>query len=115
MKLIIATIQPTKLQAVREALTKIEVTRMTITDTLGYGRQRGHTELFRGLEYRAELLRKIQLEIVVNDDFLERTIDAIEASARTGAEGNIGDGKVFVLPACEAIRISDGYRGPGAV
>ena len=115
MKTIIAVIQPTKLQAVHEALEKIEVSRMTICDAQGFGRQRGQTELYRGHEYTATLLRKIALEIVVNDDFLERTIETIMNVARTGPEGTIGDGKVFVLPADEAIQVDDGFRGPGAV
>ena len=115
MKQIIAIIQPTKLSAVREALQKIEVTRMTVCDAQGFGRQRGRTELYRGHEYTATLLRKITLEIIVNDDFLQRTIDTIVNVARTGPEGTIGDGKIFVLPAEEAIQVDDGTQGPGAV
>ena len=115
VKLVIAIIQPTKLNAVREALEKIEVTRMTVCDAQGFGRQRGRTELYRGHEYTATLLRKIALEVVVNDDFLQRTVDTITSVARTGPEGTIGDGKIFVLPAEEAIQVDDGFRGPGAV
>lgn len=115
MKLIIAIIQPTKLDAVREALEKIEVSRMTVCDAQGFGRQRGRTELYRGHEYTAVLLRKIALEVVVNDDFLKRTVETIMNVARTGPEGTIGDGKIFVLPANEAIQVDDGFRGPGAV
>ncbi len=115
VKLVIAVIQPTKLTAVREALEKVEVTRMTICDAQGFGRQRGRTELFRGHEYTARLLRKVVLEIVVNDDFLERTVNTIIKVARTGPEGQIGDGKIFVVPAEAAIQIDDGYCGPGAV
>lgn len=115
MKLVIAIIQPTKLKAVREALQKIEVTRMTVCDAQGFGRQRGRTELYRGHEYSTTLLRKIALEIVVNDDFLERTVETITAVARTGPEGTIGDGKIFVLPAETAVQMDDGGRGPGAV
>ncbi len=115
MKTIIAVIQPTKLKAVHEALEKIEVSRMTICDAQGFGRQRGQTELYRGHEYTATLLRKIAIEIVVNDDFLQRTIETIMNVARTGPEGTIGDGKVFVLPTEEAIQVDDGFRGPGAV
>ncbi len=77
MKMIIAIIQPTKLGAVREALIKIGVERMTVCDSQGFGRQRGHTEFYRGVEYKTHLLRKIALEIAVNDDFLDRTIDTI--------------------------------------
>jgi nitrogen regulatory protein P-II 2 len=115
VKLVIAIIQPTKLNAVREALEKIEVTRMTVCDSQGFGRQRGRTEMYRGHEYSTRLLRKVVLEIVVNDDFLERTVNTIIGVARTGPEGTIGDGKIFVLPAGQAIQISDGFRGLGAV
>jgi nitrogen regulatory protein P-II 1 len=115
VKLVIAIIQPTKLNAVREALEKIEVTRLTVCDAQGFGRQRGRTEMYRGHEYTTSLLRKIALEIVVNDDFLERTVNTIIQVARTGPEGNIGDGKIFILPALEAFQIADGAHGPGAV
>jgi nitrogen regulatory protein P-II 2 len=115
VKLVIAIIQPTKLNAVREALEKIEVTRLTVCDAQGFGRQRGRTEMFRGHEYTTTLLRKIALEILVNDDFLERTVNTIISVARTGPEGNIGDGKIFIVPALEAIQVGDGHRGPGAV
>jgi nitrogen regulatory protein P-II 1 len=115
MKMVIAIIQPTKLSAVREALAKIGVTRMTVCDAQGYARQRGQTGMYRGNEYKTNLLRKISLEIVVNDDFLDRTIETVAHVARTGPEGNIGDGKIFVLPAEEAIEISPVTRGPEAV
>lgn len=115
MKLVIAIIQPTKLEPLREALDKIGVERMTVCDAQGYGRQRGRTEMYRGHEYKTNLLRKIELEILVNDDFLERTVDCIMNVARTGPEGNIGDGKIFVMPAEQSIRISDCIRGPEAV
>ena len=115
MKLVIAIIQPTKLNAVREALERIEVTRMTVCDAQGFGQQRGRREIYRGQEYKTTLLRKIALEIVVNDDFLERTLETITSVARTGPEGTIGDGKIFVLPALEAIQVNDGFHGPGAV
>ncbi len=115
MKLVVAIIQPTKLDAVQQALSRIDVQRMTVCDAMGYARQRGHTETYRGHEYKANLLRKIALEIAVNDDFLDKTIACLEEVARTSPEGHIGDGKVFVLPMEEAIQISDGYRGKGAV
>lgn len=115
MKLIIAVIQPTKLSAVREALTKIEVTRMTVCDAQGYGQQRGRTAMYRGYEYHTQLLRKVELHIVVNDDFVDRTLAAIETVARTGPEGTIGDGKMLVVPVHEAIDIANATRGPGAV
>lgn len=115
VKMVIAIIQPPKLDAVKEALDKIEVLRMTVTEVQGFGQQRGRTATYRGHEYHSKLLRKILLEIVVNDDFVGRTLDAIVTVARTGPEGTIGDGKIFVLPALEAIQINDGARGPGAV
>ena len=115
MKQIIAIIQPTRLKAAREALEKIGVTRMTVCDAQGYARQRGQTAMYRGHEYKTQLLRKIALEIVVNDDFLERTLDTLTSVARTGPEGTIGDGKIFVLPVEQAIQISEPVRGPGAV
>ncbi len=115
MKLIIAIIQPTKLEPLREALVKIGVTRMTVCDAQGYGRQRGRTEMYRGHEYKTNLLRKIELEIMVNDDFVERTVDCIQNVARTGPEGNIGDGKILMVPAEKVIRVSDVIRGPEAV
>lgn len=115
MKLLVAIIQPTKLQAVQEALAKIGVTRMTVCDAQGYGRQRGQTQTYRGHEYKTNLLRKIELEIMLNDDFVEPTIETIINVARTGPEGTIGDGKVFLLPADEVVQISEALRGPGAV
>jgi nitrogen regulatory protein P-II 1 len=115
MKLVVAIIQPTKLEAVHKALSRLDVTRMTICDAMGYARQRGQMETYRGHEYKTNLLRKIAVEIAVNDDFLERTVDCLQEVARTSAEGHIGDGKVFVLPMEEAIQISDGYRGKGAI
>ena len=115
MKLVIAVIQPPKLDAVQEALEKIEVERMTVCDAQGFGRQQGKTALTREFEYRPQFLRKVVLEIVVNDDFLERTVTTIERAARTGPDGTTGDGKIFVLPADDTIVLSDGSRGPGAV
>lgn len=113
--MLIAVIQPTKLDAVREALNKIGVTRMTVCDAQGFARQRGQTALYRGHEYRTHLLRKVALEIVVNDDFLEPTLETLTNVARTGPEGTIGDGKIFVLPCDDAIQINDGQRGKGSV
>ena len=115
MRMVVAIIQPTKLSAVREALVQIGVTRMTVCDAQGFGRQRGQTEYYRGNEYQTNLLRKIALEIVVNEDFLERTVDTLVSVARTGPEGSIGDGKIFILPAEEAIEIGRVVRGPEAV
>lgn len=115
VKLIVAIIQPTKLKAVREALVNIEVVRMTACDAQGYGRQRGQTELYRGNEYKSNLLRKVTLEILVNDDFVDRTLETLAHVARTGPEGSIGDGKIFVLPCERVIRLNDGMEGPEAV
>ncbi len=115
MKLIVAIIQPTKLDAVRQALDRMGVTRMTVCDAQGYARQRGQTATYRGHEYKTQLLRKVALEIVVNDDFLEPTLETLATIARTGPEGTIGDGKIFVFPALEAIQIGDGLRGKQAV
>lgn len=115
MKMVIAVIQPTKLDAVHQSLERLDVTRMTVCDAQGFARQRGQLETYRGHEYQANLLRKVALEIAVNDDFLDRTIECLEEVARTSAEGHIGDGKVFVVPMDEAIQINDGYRGMGAI
>jgi nitrogen regulatory protein P-II 1 len=115
VKFIVAVIQPTKLRAVQQALARIGVTRMTVCDAQGYARQRGQTVFYRGHEYKTNLLRKVALEIAVNDDFLDRTIDCVMEVARTGPDGTIGDGKIFVLPMEEAIQISDGTEGKGAI
>lgn len=113
--MLFAVIQPNKLQAVREALNHAGVQRLTVIEAQGYGRQKGQSATYRGIEYRVNLLRKVTLEICVNDDFLDRTIETITSIARSGTEGCIGDGKIFVLPTLEAITIDDGQRGPGAV
>lgn len=115
MKLIIAVIQPPKLNTVREALAKLGVTRMTVCDAQGFARQRGQTELYRGHEYSTNLLRKISLEIVVADPLVEQVIETISNVARTGPEGTIGDGKIFILPNEEALDISSVQRGSGAL
>lgn len=114
MKLIIAIIQPHKLEEVKEALTKNEIYRLTVSDVQGYGQQKGKTEVFRGHEYQVNLLRKVRLEIAVNDDFVKPTVDAILKSARTG-EGKIGDGKIMILPLEEVIRIRTNERGKSAI
>ena len=98
MKLIIAIIQPNKLEAVKAALTEVEVFRLTVMDCQGFGRQKGQREVYRGHEFAINLVRKVQLQIAVNEDFVEPTVAAIIRAARTGDEGEIGDGKVFVLP-----------------
>jgi nitrogen regulatory protein P-II 1 len=114
MRLVLAIIQPTKLKVVQEALAQIGVERMTVCDALGYGQQRGHAA-GRHNDKRPALLRKVVLEIAVNEDFLERTVATITRVARTGTDGAIGDGKVFVLPTEEVVRLSDTVRGPEAV
>ena len=115
MKLITAIIQPPKLDAVLAKLAKVGVERMTVCDAMGYGRQRGRTEMYRGHEYKTNLLRKVALEIVVNDDFVERTVETIVSTARSGSEGNIGDGKILIQPIAETVRIGGTVRGPEAV
>jgi nitrogen regulatory protein P-II 2 len=115
MKLIIAIIQPNKLEAVKAALTEVEVFRLTVMDCQGFGRQKGHTEVYRGHEFSVNLLRKVQLMIAVNEDFVEPTIDAIIRGGRTGEKGEIGDGKIFVLPMEDCVRIRTGERGPEAI
>ena len=115
MKMVFAIIQPTKLRAVQEALYDAGVERITICDSTGFGRQKGHTAMYRGVEYRSYMLRKVILEIAVNDDFLEKTIDIISKTAKTGPEGTIGDGKIFVMPMVDAIQIGPERRGPSAV
>jgi nitrogen regulatory protein P-II 1 len=115
MKLIIAIIQPHRLEAVKAALADVEVFRLTVMDVQGFGRQRGHTEAYRGHEFSVNLLRKVQLMIAVNEAFLEPTIDALIKGGRTGASGEIGDGKIFVLPLEDCIRIRTGERGGEAI
>jgi nitrogen regulatory protein P-II 2 len=115
VKLIIAIIQPTKLEEVKEALTEVEVFRLTVLDCLGFGRQRGQKSAFRGQDMSINLVRKVQLQIAVNDEFVEPTINAILAGAREGEKGQIGDGKIFVVPMDDCIRIRTGERGPDAI
>ena len=115
MKLLLAIIQPTKLKAVQESLAQIGVERMTVCDAQGYARQRGQTAMYRGVEYKSRLLRKVALEIAVNDDFLEKTINLINHIARTAPEGEIGDGKVFILPMDDVWQIGGKERGQEAI
>jgi len=115
MKLIIALIQPDRLEAVKAALADVEVFRLTVMDVQGFGRQKGHSEAFRGHEVSVNLVRKVQLMIGVNDNFLQPTIDAIIKGARTGSTGEVGDGKIFVLPLEDCIRIRTGERGGEAI
>lgn len=115
MKLVIAIIQPHRLEAVKQALAEVEVFRLTVMDVQGFGREKGQTEAFRGQNLGINLTRKVQLMIAVNDNFLEPTIDAIIKGARTGPHGQIGDGKIFVLPLEDCIRIRTGERGGEAI
>ena len=111
MKLITAIVQPARLEAVKEALSKVEVFRLTVSDVKGLGRQKGHTEVYRGHEYEVNLLPKVRLDIAVNEEFVEPTIEAIIRGGRTGPEGAIGDGKIFVQSLEDVIRIRTGERG----
>ena len=112
MKLITAIIKPHKLDEVREALTSAGVTGMTVTEVKGFGRQKGHTEIYRGAEYIVDFRPKVKIEVVVDDGALERTLDAIRDSAHTG---QIGDGKIFVTEVMQAVRIRTGESGPEAL
>ncbi|RMF89022.1 MAG: transcriptional regulator [Planctomycetota bacterium] len=115
MKLIIAIIQPERLEAVKTALAEVEVFRMTVMDVQGFGRQRGQPELHLGDDFAVNLVRKVQVMIAVNEEFLQPTIDAIIKGGRTGEKGQIGDGKIFVLPLEDCIRIRTGERGSEAI
>ena len=112
MKLIIAMIQPHKLPDVKKALFDAEVYKMTVTNVLGAGQQRGYTETYRGVIHEVNLLKKVRLDIAVNEDFVERTIEAIKKGAYTG---NIGDGKIFILDLPRCIRIRTGEEGSAAI
>ncbi len=115
MKYIIAIVRPEKVEELKEELRKIDVSRMTITDVQGYGRQRGYLDEVLGVEKGIRFLRKIKIEIAVNDEFLEPTIETILRVARSEGEGRIGDGKIFVLPLLDVIRIRTGERGREAI
>ncbi|MBV9462860.1 MAG: P-II family nitrogen regulator [Verrucomicrobiae bacterium] len=112
MKKIEAIIKPFKLEEVKEALAEIGVQGMTVTEVKGFGRQKGHTEIYRGSEYTVDFLPKVKLEVVLTDDIVEKAIDVIVKAAKTG---KIGDGKVFVLPVEQAIRIRTEETGEKAV
>ncbi|WP_068639083.1 MULTISPECIES: P-II family nitrogen regulator [Thauera] len=112
MKFIAAIIKPFKLDEVREALSAIGVQGITVTEVKGFGRQKGHTELYRGAEYVVDFLPKVKIEAAVADDILDQAIEAIEKSAATG---KIGDGKIFVFDLEQAIRIRTGETGPDAL
>lgn len=112
MKLIVALIQPHRLPDVKKELFEAEIHKMTVTNTLGCGRQKGYTEMYRGVVHEVNLLKKVRLEIAVNDDFVESTIAAVIKGARTG---KIGDGKIFVLPLERCIRIRTEETGSEAI
>ena len=112
MKLITAIIKPFKLDEVREALSEVGVSGITVTEVKGFGRQKGHTELYRGAEYVVDFLPKVKIEAAVEDGILEKAIEAIEKSAKTG---KIGDGKIFVAPLEQVVRIRTGETGESAL
>ena len=112
MKLITAVLKPFKLDDVRDALGEIGVQGMTVTEVKGFGRQRGHTELYRGAEYVVDFLPKVKLEVIVKDDQVDPVVEAITAAARTG---RIGDGKIFVTTVDEVVRIRTGETGESAL
>ena len=112
MKFITAIIKPFKLDEVREALSAIGVTGLTVTEVKGFGRQKGHTELYRGAEYVVDFLPKVKLEVAVKADMLDQVIEAIEKAAHTG---KIGDGKIFVADLEQVVRIRTGETGPDAL
>ena len=112
MKLIIAIIKPFKLDEVREALTGVGVTGMTVTEVKGFGRQKGQTEIYRGAEYSTNMVPKIKIEVAVGSDIADRAVEAIQAAANTGA---IGDGKIFVLDMGQAVRIRTGETNETAL
>jgi nitrogen regulatory protein PII len=112
MKLVSAIIKPFKLEDVRDALTKIGVAGLTVAEVKGFGRQKGHTELYRGAEYVVDFLPKVKLEIVLGDDMVDSAVEAIRKAAQTG---RIGDGKIFVSSVEEAIRIRTGETGSEAI
>ena len=112
MKLVVAVIKPFKLDEVREALSDIGVQGITVSEVKGFGRQKGHTELYRGAEYVVDFLPKVKLEIAVGEDLVDRVIEAIENAARTG---KIGDGKIFASPLEQVVRIRSGETGTNAL
>lgn len=112
MKLIIAIIQPDRLDEVKKRLYKSEINLITVSEVLGHGRQKGVTEVYRGVKENGNLLRKVRLEIAVNEDFVEPTINAIISGARTG---EVGDGKIFVIDLKDVVRIRTGEKGANAI
>ena len=112
MKIVMAIIKPFKLEEVRDALTAIGVHGLTVTEVKGYGRQKGHTEIYRGAEYAVSFLPKLKIEVAVNSDMADKVVDAIVAAARTG---QIGDGKIFVYELASAVRIRTGEKDKDAL
>ncbi len=112
MKIVMAIIKPFKLEEVRDALTAIGVHGLTVTEVKGYGRQKGHTEIYRGAEYAVSFLPKLKIEVAVNSDMADKVVDAIVAAARTG---QIGDGKIFVYDLTSAVRIRTGEKDKDAL
>ncbi|MBC8269363.1 MAG: P-II family nitrogen regulator [Rhodospirillaceae bacterium] len=112
MKKIEAIIKPFKLDEVKEALHEIGLQGITVLEAKGFGRQKGHTELYRGAEYVVDFLPKVKIELVIDDSLVERAVEAIQQSAHTG---RIGDGKIFIIPVEEAIRVRTGERGTEAI
>jgi len=112
MKIVMAIIKPFKLEEVRDALTSLGVHGLTVTEVKGYGRQKGHTEIYRGAEYAVSFLPKIKIEVAVSDDIVPRVVDGITSSARTG---QIGDGKIFIMPLEKAVRIRTGETDADAL
>jgi nitrogen regulatory protein P-II 1 len=112
MKIVEAIIKPFKLDEVKQALSEVGVSGLTATEVKGFGRQKGHTELYRGAEYVVDFLPKVKIEVVVPDPLVGRVVEAIERAAKTG---RIGDGKIFVIPVEECVRVRTGERGEGAL
>jgi nitrogen regulatory protein P-II 1 len=112
MKKIEAIIKPFKLDEVKQALSKIGIQGMTVTEVKGFGRQKGHTEIYRGAEYKIDFLAKVKIELITTDEIVPQVIETIERSAKTG---KIGDGKIFIFPMEEVIRIRTGERGKDAI
>src|ERR687895_420520 len=112
MKLVIGVIKPFKLEEVKDALSDVGIRGMTVTDARGFGRQKGHTEVYRGAEYQVDFIPKTRIEVAVDDDQVEEVVKAIVTSARTDS---IGDGKIWVVPAEQVIRIRTGEKGPDAL
>ena len=112
MKLVVAVIKPFKLEEVKDALAEIGIEGMTVTEVKGFGRQKGHTEIYRGSEYTVDFLPKVQLELALPDELVDRAVETITKAAHTG---KIGDGKIFVSTLSDVIRIRTGERGPEAI